>query len=117
MKSAASAAESATVATMFISAVAKVAQVKSGIRVHVMPGARILMIVTMKFKPVIVELMPMRKIATHHQLVPGGPCSETGAYSVQPASGAPYRYDKNKIAPEIGKIQKLSMLSQGKATS
>jgi hypothetical protein len=53
---------------MFISAVAKVAHVKSGMRVQVIPGQRIFTTVTMKFKPVIVELMPMRKIAIHLQI-------------------------------------------------
>jgi hypothetical protein len=74
---------------MFMSAVAKVAQVNNGMRVHVIPGARIFRMVTMKFKPVMVELMPMRKMAIHHNEVPGGPCKEMGGYSVQPASGAP----------------------------
>src|SRR5665213_2192531 len=114
MNSAASAPESATVATMLIRAVAKVAHVKSGMRVQVMPGQRILMTVTMKFRPVNVELMPIKKIATHHSVVPGGPCSEIGAYSVQPAFGAPTRNDARKIAPATGKIQKLSIFSHGK---
>src|SRR5215469_4969441 len=86
-------------------------------RVNVMPGARILRIVTRKLMPVSVELTPTRKIAAHHIVVPGAPCSETGGYSVQPADGAPSKNDENSIKPETGKIQKLNMLSHGNATS
>ena len=61
----------------------------SGMRVQVIPGARILMIVTRKFRPVKVELIPTRKIATH-QIAPGGRLlTEIGGYSVQPARRAP----------------------------
>ncbi len=67
--------------------------------------------------PVIVELTPTKKIAAHHIDVPAAPCSETGGYSIQPAVGAPIRNDENSIKPETGKIQKLSMLSHGNATS
>ena len=82
-----------------------------------MPGARILMIVTMKFKPVIVELIPIRMMARHHSDVPGGPWSETGGYSVQPDSGAPTRNDAKSRMPAGGNSQKLTMLSHGNATS
>ncbi len=82
-----------------------------------MPGARILTIVVKKFRPVIVELMPMRKIATHQSEVPGGPCTETGGYSVQPASGAPTNSELKRITPAGGKIQKLVRFSHGNATS
>ena len=86
-------------------------------RVKVMPGARILRIVTTKFMPVIVELTPTKKIAAHHIEVPAAPCSETGGYSIQPAVGAPIKNDEKSIKPATGKIQKLSMLIHGKATS
>ena len=86
-------------------------------RVNVMPGARIFKIVTTKLIPVIVELTPTKKIAAHHIEVPAAPCNETGGYSIHPAVGAPMRNDENSIKPATGKIQKLSMLSQGNATS
>ena len=117
MKSAASAAASAVVAIISSGAVANCPQTKSGMRVNVMPGARIFSIVTTKLMPVSVELTPTRKIAAAHIDVPAAPCSETGGYSVQPAVGAPIRNDENSIKPATGKIQKLSMLSHGKATS
>src|SRR5690348_11888541 len=117
MKSAASAAASAVVAIISSGAVANCPQTNSGMRVNVMPGARILRIVTTKLMPVSVELTPTKKIAAHHIDVPGAPCSETGGYSVQPADGAPIRNDENSIKPATGKIQKLSIFSQGKATS
>ena len=82
-----------------------------------MPGARIFKIVTTKLIPVIVELTPTKKIAAHHIEVPAAPCSEIGGYSIHPAVGAPMRNDENSIKPATGKIQKLSMFSQGNATS
>ena len=99
MKSAASAAASAVVAIISSGAVANCAQTKSGMRVNVMPGARIFKIVTTKFMPVIVELTPTKKIAAAHIEVPAAPCSDTGGYSVQPAVGAPIRNDENSIKP------------------
>ncbi len=117
MKSAASAPASAVVATIESGAVANCAQTKSGMRVRVMPGARILRIVTMKFIPVNVELIPTKKIAAHHIDVPASPCSDIGGYSVQPATGAPMRNELKSINPATGNIQKLIMFSHGNATS
>ena len=75
---------------MFISAVANVAQVKSGMRVQVIPGARILMIVTMKFRPVIVELIPIDEDRQAPEGTGGAVCAaRLGGYSVQPACGPP----------------------------
>src|SRR5580700_4123411 len=117
IKSAANAAASAVVAIISSGAVANCPQTNSGMRVKVIPGARIFKIVTTKLIPVIVELTPTKKIAAHHIDVPAAPCNDTGGYSIQPAVGAPIRNDENSINPETGKIQKLSMLSHGKATS
>src|ERR1700760_2054841 len=113
MKSAARAAASAVVAIISSGAVASCAQQNNGMRVKVIPGARILIIVTTKLMPVSVELTPTRKMAAHHIEVPGPPCSDIGGYSVQPATGAPIRNDENNIKPATGKIQKLNMLSHG----
>src|ERR1700733_9887292 len=117
MKRAASAAASAVVAIISRGAVANWPQTKSGMRVKVMPGARIFKIVTTKLIPVMVELTPTKKIAAHHIDVPAAPCRETGGYSIQPAVGAPSKNDEKSINPETGKIQKLSMFSHGNATS
>src|SRR5579872_5962690 len=111
MKSAARAAASAVVATIESGAVASCAHTKSGMRVNVMPGARIRRIVTRKLMPVSVELTPIKKIAAHHIEVPGPACSDIGGYSVQPATGAPIKKDENSIKPARGNIQKLNMLS------
>ena len=117
MKSAASAAASAVVAIIRSGAVASCAQQNSGMRVKVMPGARIWYIVTTKLMPVNVELTPTRKIAAAHIEVPAPACSDIGGYSVQPATGAPIKNELNSISPATGKIQKLNMFSHGKATS
>ena len=117
MNRAASAAPSAVVAMNSSGAVANCAHTKSGMRVNVIPGARIFRMVTRKLIPVIVELIPIRKTAMHHRFVPGGPCSEIGGYSVQPASGAPTRNELNRMTPATGKIQNATRFSQGKATS
>src|ERR1700694_1948581 len=117
MNNPASAAERFAVAIIERNAVTPVAHTKRGVRVHVMPGARILRIVTRKFKPVIVAETPIRKIAMHHMLVPNDICTENGGYSVHPACGAPYRKLANSKMPAGGKSQKLIMFSHGNATS
>ena len=61
--------------------------------------------------PVIVLETPIKKMATHHILVPAGSCRLMGGYSVQPASGAPSRKLPNRNSPAGGKSQKLNMLS------
>src|SRR5580693_1326722 len=114
-KSAPSAPLSAVVAISSIGDVANCAHTNSGMRVKVIPGARILRIVTVKLIPVSVELIPTRKTATHHIDVPGGPSTEIGGYSVQPASGAPIRNELNSRTPATGKIQYETKFSQGKA--
>ena len=50
------------VARTWMMLVAYIDQMKSGIRCHVIPGARSLWIVTRKFRPVRMEDIPMRKI-------------------------------------------------------
>src|SRR5579864_2742747 len=110
-----SAADRFAVAMNERNAVTAVAHTKSGIRVQVMPGARILMIVTRKFRPMIVLDTPMRKIAMHHMLVPNDCSRLIGGYSVQPASGAPQRKLPNSRIPAGGKSQKLNMFSHGNA--
>src|ERR1700730_232588 len=104
-KSAETAAARTVVATMTSGVVASCAHTKSGIRVNVMPGARIFQMVTKKLIPVSVEEIPVTKIARHQSDVPGGPASESGGYSTQPPSGAPIRNDENIITPATGNSQ------------
>src|ERR1700730_17965040 len=99
----ASAAERFAVAIIERNAVTPVAHTNSGVRVQVIPGARILTIVTRKLRPVIVAETPMRNMAMHHMLVPNGICNENGGYSVHPACGAPYRKLANSKMPAGGK--------------
>ncbi len=117
MKRAASAAPSAVVAIINSGAVTNWPHTNKGIRVNVIPGARIFKMVTRKFMPVIVEPIPMRNTAAHHIEVPAAPCNDIGGYSVQPATGAPMRNDEYSIRPATGKIQYATMLSHGNATS
>ena len=99
-------------------AVANDAQTKSGIRVQVMPGARILKIVTRKFSPVSVELMPTRMIAMHHIDVAVRRLQRDrrilGPARVGRAQEERHEQDE---AGRPGTIQKLGMLSHGNATS
>src|ERR1700694_623442 len=113
----ASAADRLAVAMNDRNAVTPVAHTNSGVRVQVMPGARILMIVTRKLMPVMVLETPIKKIAMHHIEVPKGICKLMGGYSVQPACGAPNKKLPNSKIPAGGNSQKLIMLSHGNATS
>ena len=106
-------------ANRLINAVANVAQVNSGMRVQVIPGARILKIVTRKFRPVSVELMPTMMIARVSEsrarafldrdrrvLGPAGRRRAVGKSS-----------DANSVSAATGMSQKLNMFSHGNATS
>src|ERR1035437_7848437 len=71
--------------------VTRTVQTIIGIRSRVIPGARILKIVTMKLIEPRIELVPIRSRATIHRSVPMPSyfTSVSGAYSVQPAAAAP----------------------------
>src|SRR5260370_28486642 len=101
MNRAASAADRLAVAIADKTAVTKLAHTNSGMRVHVIPGQRILMMVTMKLMPVIVADTPIKKMPAHHSAVPGV-WRLTGGYSVQPACGAPYRKLRKTRTPAGG---------------
>src|SRR5215469_12894186 len=92
----------------------------------VMPGARMLRIVTRKFIEPRIDDVPRMITPTSHRLWPKGPRTLSGAYEVQPASAAPVlnlpdgsgKKKPDRIMSPAGTIiQKDSALILGNATS
>src|SRR5207237_8352583 len=71
------------------SEVVKFAQTRSGMRQKVIPGARIVMIVTRKLSAVMIELAPAHWTPMLKKIVPSGWCTESGGYPVHPEAKAP----------------------------
>ena len=71
------------------SEVAKFAHTSSGIRKKLIPGARIVMIVTRKFSAVMIEEAPANCTPSEKNICPTGMSVESGAYAVQPSANAP----------------------------
>src|SRR6476619_5067063 len=71
------------------SEVEKFAHTSSGIRQKLMPGARMVMIVTRKFSAVATDEAPANCTATVKKTWPIGRSVESGAYAVQPAAKEP----------------------------
>src|SRR6202008_5184236 len=76
--------------------VTSIVQTMIGMRNRVMPGARILKIVTRKLMPPRIELVPIRMIAAIHRSWPGpgddsGRRSDNGGELVPPPAPAPPR--------------------------
>ncbi len=69
--------------------VVKFAQTSSGMRQKVIPGARMVMIVTRKLSAVMIEDAPAHWTPMLKNTVPSGWLVESGAYPVQPAANAP----------------------------
>ena len=69
--------------------VAKFAHTSSGMRQKVMPGARIVMIVTRKFSAVAIDDAPANCTPSEKNIWPIGVLVESGAYAVQPAANEP----------------------------
>src|SRR4029079_7321381 len=67
--------------------VVKFAETSSAIRQKVMPGARIVMIVTRKLSAVMIELAPAHCTAMLKKVVPMGWCVDNEAYPAQPHGG------------------------------
>src|SRR6266508_411910 len=67
------------VATTTSSDVVKFAQTSSGIRQNVIPGARMVMIVTRKLSAVMIELAPAHCTAIEKKTFPKGWSTESGA--------------------------------------
>src|SRR5215208_1878544 len=107
------------VASTTSSDVVKFAQTSSGIRQKVIPGARLVMIVTRTLSAVMIELAPAHWTAMLKNTVPIGWCVESGAYPVQPAAGGPpgARNDPTSINPAIGSSQYDNAFSRGNAMS
>src|SRR5207244_11449149 len=87
--------------------VVKLAQTSSGMRQKVIPGARIVMIVTRKLSAVMIELAPAHWTPMLKKIVPSGWCTESGAYPVQPEAKAPPGTRKldSIMIPAIGSSQ------------
>ena len=71
------------------SEVEKFAHTSSGIRKKLIPGARMVMIVTRKFSAVAIEEAPANWTAMVKNSCPSGIVVDSGAYAVQPAANEP----------------------------
>ena len=71
------------------SEVEKFAHTSSGIRKKLIPGARIVMIVTRKFRAVAIEDAPANWTAIVKNSWPRGIVVDSGAYAVQPDANEP----------------------------
>src|SRR5207302_11108088 len=71
------------------SEVAKLAHTSSGMRKKLMPGARIVMIVTRKLSAVMIEEAPANCTPIEKKLWPIGELVDSGAYAVQPSEKEP----------------------------
>src|SRR3989442_13332557 len=86
------------------SEVVKFAHTSSGMRQKVMPGSRMVMIVTRKFSAVAIEDAPANWIAMLKKVWPSGMWVESGAYAVQPVEKEPpgARKLRSMMIPPIG---------------
>src|SRR3954453_20520032 len=89
------------------SEVEKFAHTSSGMRQNVMPGARIVMIVTRKFRAVAIDDAPANCTATVKKVWPSGVSVDRGAGGVQRGANPPPGAKKRAIIrmPAIGSIQ------------
>src|SRR3954454_1390905 len=101
------------------SEVVKFAQTSSGMRQKVIPGARIVMIVTRKLSAVMIDDAPAHWTAIVKKTVPSGWCTESGGYCVQPLANGPPGTRKlvSIITPAIGSSQNESAFRRGNAMS
>src|SRR5262249_30632621 len=99
--------------------VVKLAQTSRGMRQNVMPGARMVMIVTRKLSAVMIELAPAHWTPMLKKIVPSGWCTGKVSYPVQPDAKAPPGTMKlhTIIVPAIGSSQYDSAFSRGNAMS
>src|SRR5215218_10457287 len=101
------------------SEVEKFAHTSSGMRQKLMPGARIVMIVTRKFSAVAIEEAPANWTPIVKNSCPIGTDVDSGAYAVQPVAKEPpgAKNDAVIIVPATGSIQYDSAFSRGNAMS
>ena len=71
------------------SEVVKFAQTSSGMRQNVMPGARMVMMVTRKLSAVAIDDAPANCTPSVKNCWPIGVSVDSGAYAVQPVANAP----------------------------
>src|SRR5215204_5722436 len=101
------------------SEVEKFAHTSSGIRQKLIPGARMVMIVTRKFSAVAIDDAPANWTPIVKNSWPIGTVVESGAYAVQPVAKEPpgAKNDAVIIVPAMGSIQNDSAFRRGKAMS
>src|SRR6476659_6921526 len=101
------------------SEVGKFAHTSSGMRQKLIPGARIVMIVTRKFSAVAIDDAPANCTPIVKNVWPIGAEVDSGAYAVQPLANEPpgARNDSSIIVPAIGSSQNDSAFSRGNAMS
>src|SRR5215813_1013080 len=89
------------------SEVVKFAHTSSGMRQKVMPGARIVMMVTRKFSAVATDEAPANCTAIEKKVWPSGVSVDSGAYAVQPVANEPPGAKKlaSIMIPAIGSSQ------------
>src|ERR1700716_2861676 len=89
------------------SEVVKFAHTSSGMRQNVIPGARIVMIVTRKLSAVMIELAPAHWTPMLKKTWPSGWGEGGGAWLVQPVAKAPpgTRNEVSIMIPAIGSSQ------------
>src|SRR4051812_24842495 len=101
------------------SEVEKFAHTSSGMRQKLMPGARIVMIVTRKLSAVAIDDAPANCTPMVKNSSPIGPPVEGGAGAAQPVANEPpgARNDAVIISPPIGSSQNDSALRRRNAMS
>ncbi len=94
-------------------------QANIGIFISVMPGARILSTVTMMLMEPMMDEAPRMCMAKIPASMEGPICRVSGAYSVQPADGAPPGMKKELTSIKAAGIisQKLKLFMRAKAMS
>src|SRR3712207_3514570 len=99
--------------------VEKFAHTSSGIRQKLMPGARIVMMVTRKLSAVAIDDAPANCTPTVKNSCPSGTSVDSGAYAVQPVENDPPGAKKEAtiIRPATGSIQNDRAFRRGKAMS
>src|SRR3954462_11605977 len=101
------------------SEVVKFAHASRGMRQNVIPGARMVMIVTRKFSAVAIDDAPANCTAMLKNVWPSGTSVDSGGYDVQPVEKAPPGAKKlaSMMTPAIGSSQNDSAFSRGNAMS
>src|SRR6476660_932252 len=89
------------------SEVEKFAHTSSGSRKKLIPGARMVMIVTRKFSAVAIDDAPANCTPMVKNTCPMGASTESGAYAVQPEANEPpgQKNDDSIMMPAIGSRQ------------